>query len=116
MRLKDGVSIASLTDPMQTALALIEGCYAAIGMDCWVTSGDERTTVHHGQPVIGGAEDPHYEGKALDLRIWHVPASKREDLVEKIRATLGEGFVVLWENRGHANEHVHIQAGKIASA
>ena len=37
-------------------------------------------------------------------------------IVDMIRQKLGPDFVVLWESRGQANEHLHIQAGTIAVA
>ena len=117
MRVKDGASIALLVPEMRLALEQIAVCYEAMDAECIVTSGDERTTLHQGQPVVGGMEDPHYEGKALDFRIWHVgPESVREALVERIREVLGERYVVLWESRGQAYEHVHCQLGAVASA
>ena len=116
MKLKDGVSIALSVPEMHAADAVVEGCYASLGVECIATSGDERTSVHHGKPVVGGHEDPHYEGKARDYRIWNVAPEFRKVLVDMIREQLGPQYVVLWENRGQAGEHVHIQWGHVAVA
>lgn len=110
---KPGASIALLTPDMKAALEIVEGCYAVFGADCIVTSGDERTTLHQGKPVAGGVEDPHYEGKALDFRIWNVAEASREILVARIRRELGDAYVVLWEARDQPNEHLHVQAGRV---
>lgn len=114
MHLKEGASLAGLGEPMELARHLVEECYAAFGCECWITSGSERATVHHGQPVDGGAEDPHYEGKALDFRLWNVPVGVRAALVEAIRNRLGPEYVVLWESRRLRNEHLHVQAGRVS--
>jgi hypothetical protein len=116
MRVKDGASIALLQPALRLALEQVEACYAAFGAECVVTSGDERTTTHAGQPVEGGTEDPHYEGRALDLRLHHVPEFSRAALVARIRQDLGEGYVVLWEGAGTLSEHLHLQLGKVARA
>lgn len=113
MNIKSGASIALLQPAMRLALEQVEQCYAAFGVECIVTSGDERETVHKGKPVAGDAEDPHYVGKALDFRIWNVPEESRAALVKKIRETLGDHYVVLWEAPDPAHQHLHVQAGRI---
>ena len=114
MILKDGVSIAKITDAMREGATAVAECYAAYHCDCVVTSGDEATSAHHGKPVEGGTLDPHYEGKALDFRLWNVPWDKRAGLVRAITETLGDEYVVLWENKGDAREHLHCQLGHVA--
>lgn len=116
MILKLGVSVALATPAMQEAGEKIAGCYAAIGCACVVTSGDERNTLHRGKPVVGGQEDPHYEGLAWDFRIWNVPEEDREALVAKIREVLGPEFVVIFEDPHGANMHLHVQHGSISVA
>lgn len=115
MNLKDDVSLVGLGEAMATAAQIVERCYADEGRECWITSGTERHTKHHGQPVVGDTEDPHYTGKALDFRIWHVPLERRATLVANIRDALGDEYVVLWERRGTATEHLHCQHGHIAA-
>lgn len=97
MTIKDGVSIAKITLAMREGATAVEECYAAFGAECVVTSGDEASTIHRGRPALGGLTDPHYEGLALDFRLWNVPAGSREALIQQIAQTLGEGFVVIWE-------------------
>ena len=116
MKLKTGVSIALSVPEMTSADAIVEGCYASLGVECIATSGDERASVHHGKPIAGDTEDPHYCGKARDYRIKNVAPEFRSVLVDMIREQLGPRYVVLWENRDKDGEHVHVQAGHIAVA
>lgn len=114
MKVKDGVILAGLVPELDDALAVVEECYAQVGAECWITSG--RDGVHHGSPVEGGTRDPHYEGKAVDVRLWNVPLEHRAQLIANIRDRLGPEYVVLWENRGQPGEHAHIQWGHVRVA
>ncbi|OHD17922.1 MAG: hypothetical protein A2Y38_13305 [Spirochaetes bacterium GWB1_59_5] len=51
----------------------------------------------------------HYDGEAADLRIHNVPQAKRESLVARLAAKLGDDYDVAWESKGKANEHVHLE-------
>lgn len=132
MHVKDGASIALLVPPLRLALDLIEPYYAALGAECVVASGDERTTTHKGRPVAGDTEDPHYVGKAVDLRMRNVPVELRATLVRRVAEELGcpdgpytsadgaivysgPDLVIRWEYRGTDREHLHLQQGKVAS-
>lgn len=107
---KPGASIAKMTPALREAAEAVEECYAAFGAECVLTSGDEPETLHRGHPVIGGTQDPHYEGKAADFRLWNVAPASRAALIQQIAGTLGDAFVILWEIGPHtlqprANDH-----------
>lgn len=111
MILKEGVDLAHLEPGMVTACQVIDRIYHDAGYECVATSG--RDGDHHGHPVDGTDRDPHYLGRAVDFRIWHVPGEKRLAIVDQIRLELGGEYVVLWENRGTQHEHVHCQHGRV---
>ena len=112
LTLKDGVRLGGLVPQMVLAARIIEARYDRLGVECVITSGNDST--HSGKPVAGDAVDPHYAGKALDVRIQTVPVDQREGLVTTIQAALGSEFVVLHEGAGTSNEHLHVQYGRIA--
>lgn len=68
-------------------------------------------------PTITSANDfafhkrfsKHYLNRALDFRISDVPPSKRAALVAAVRKALGSRFLVLWEDAGKSNEHLHVE-------
>jgi len=111
MRLKDGVDLSNLVPDMVRACQVIDLIYQARGYECWVSSG--RDGEHHGLPVDHDPWDPHYMGKAVDIRIQNVPAAERLALIDQIRLELGDQYVVLWENKGTGNEHLHCQHGRV---
>jgi hypothetical protein len=69
-------------------------------------------------PLITSANDyeghaersAHYVGAALDFRIKDMgDRVDREKLVQAVREELGSRFIVLHEDIGKANEHMHVQ-------
>jgi hypothetical protein len=113
MTVKPGASVEKMTDALKEACAIIERCYESVECLLVLTSGDEINVRHSGRPVAGDTVNPHYLGKAADFRIWNVKPERRQELVDKIESELGEEFVVLWENQGHDNEHLHVQHGHV---
>ena len=69
------------------------------------------------KPVITSANDYnghknnslHYKGKAVDIRVKDISDEKRNDIAEVLRLSLGPGYIVLHEDKGNSNEHLHIQ-------
>ena len=113
MRLKPGVSLTDLQPQMVLASRIIENVFLEWGEpNLEITSGNDGT--HAGRPVVGGTSDPHYEGLALDYSIHGVLPGSRRSLVGALQDALGTQFVVLWEDQGSTNEHVHVQFGHIA--
>ncbi len=98
--LKPGVDARVLTP--QIVLAIV------IAASLWDSSNLVITSVndgeHKGQPVKGTNRDPHYLGLAVDLRL---PLDS--NTVNKLRAALGDQYVVL-----HEKTHVHVQFGHVA--
>lgn len=78
--LKDGVDINGLTLEMVWAIPIIMHCYAAFESDTTITSGLDGTHIPRSY---------HYDGDALDIRIWDVVDSF-EVLAEQIRVELIE--------------------------
>lgn len=109
IQIKDTARLAGLVPQMVLALVVAEGVYADYGAGLCITSAND--SVHSGRPVAGEARDPHYTGKAVDVRIHQVSGNKRAELVAALEAQLGPEFFVLWESQGLENEHVHIQYG-----
>lgn len=113
MKIKEGVDLSALVPEMILACQIIDRIFQDSGADCWVTSGKDGD--HHGRPVGGDTQDPHYTGKACDFRIAHVPQDIRLAIIDRIRLELGPEFVVLWESKGAPNEHLHVQWGRVAT-
>jgi len=116
MKIKDGASIEKITPSMREGATTVAECYAAFGAECVVTSGDERETLHRGHPVEGGVLDPHYEGLALDFRLWNVPPGSRSSLVAQITRTLGNDYVTLWEIGVHTLRYYGAQEWRLTCA
>lgn len=108
------VSFKALCPQMLIALLVAEEVWASFGAQCWVTSANDG--VHKGKPVGNEPWDPHYTGKAVDIRIKNVAEADRDAAVDKLRTWLGPTYVVIWEGKGTGNEHVHIQFGHVAAA
>lgn len=108
LALKPTVSLKGLKPQTLAGAMVVYSTYANLGyIPCTITSGND--SVHEGKPVAGETKDPHYTGRALDFRIKHVPAERREGLVTLIQEHLTADFRLLWESRGTENEHIHLQ-------
>ena len=80
--------------------------------DVTVTSLNDGS--HAGRGVDGEAIGPHYNGRAVDLRVKDLDPGIRADRIAQLRArltALNPKYVVLWESQGTVNEHVHVQYG-----
>ena len=108
-RQKWGVNLESLRPEIDSAIAVVVRAY------CNMAEDDEF------KPLITSANDfrghaansAHYIGAAVDFRIKDMGnlASRRE-LVQMIRDGLDDRFLVLHEDIGKLNEHLHIQLRK----
>lgn len=78
--------------------------YSEHGKDCWVTSLDDSQ--HH-------ERSRHYIGDAADLRVRHLSADQADEIYDelyhRLTVTLGPEYLVLRENRGEAQDHIHVQ-------
>lgn len=107
------VSFDRLQPQMVLALRVAEGIWAMFGYELWITSANDGT--HAGKPVIGGLVDPHFEGKAVDIRCKNMTGPAKRAAVPLLIKNLAPQFVVIWEDQGGDNEHVHIQYGRIGA-
>jgi len=105
-RHKPGVSFNMLRPEMDSVISVVASVYHTAMND------DEF------MPLITSANDyeghaersAHYVGAALDFRIKDMgDRVDREKLVQAVREELGSRFIVLHEDIGKANEHMHVQ-------
>ena len=99
MKFKTGVSPQGLRRPIREALPTIDEIHQDLsgGKEAVVTSTTEGK---HSVP-----RSAHYRGDAVDLRTWHVDP---HDYAERIKAALGDDFVVLVEAT-----HIHCHWGPV---
>ena len=105
-RQKPGVSFNMLRPEMDSVISIVASVYHTAMND------DEF------KPLITSANDyeghteksAHYVGAALDFRIKDMGKKvDRERLAQMVREELGSRFVVLHEDIGKENEHLHVQ-------
>lgn len=106
---KSGVNFNMLRPEMDSAISVVVSVYHTAMND------DEY------KPLITSANDyeghsersAHYVGAALDFRIKDMGKKvDREKLAQMVREELGSRFVVLHEDIGNENEHLHVQLRK----
>jgi hypothetical protein len=106
--LKETARFGQLKPQLVLGLIVAESVFQRRGLDAVVTSCND--SVHGGKPVLGESQDPHYTGRAVDLRMRHVPCDQtREVIAAAIAAALGPTFRTIHESIGTENEHLHIQ-------
>lgn len=90
-----------LSLPMLKAYALIDESHQALtGKEAVITSGQDGT---HMRGSL------HYEGRAIDLRVWYTDHVGRTAYWATMLAErLGEDYDVLYGNKGHWN-HIHLE-------
>ena len=105
-RQKSGVNLEDILPELDSAISVVVWAYS-------VATGD-----YNFKPLITSANDyeghsersAHYSGAAIDFRIKDMGSlEERRELVDLIREELGERFVVLHEDIGKSNEHLHVQ-------
>ena len=99
MRLKPGVELANLQPALIVALMIVNDEYKSIGCELTITSVNDG---------VHGNKSRHYWGGAFDARTKDVDDAIKSELIESIKAKLGEEFNVLFEDEGEANEHLHV--------
>lgn len=105
-RHKSGVSFNMLRPEMDSVISVVASVYHTAMND------DEfKPLITSANDYEGHAErSAHYVGAALDFRIKDMgDRVDREKLVQMVREELGSRFVVLHEDIGKANEHLHVQ-------
>ena len=107
MKIKAGVLLKNLQPQMALAAVVIDSVFRRAGYDATITSAADGN--HKGKPVAGDTVDPHYAGKALDIRTQDVKDEDIVSLVAALKLCLGEEFVVIFEG-----SHIHMQWGHVA--
>ena len=105
-RHKSGVSFNMLRPEMDSVISVVASVYHTAMND------DEfKPLITSANDYEGHAErSAHYVGAALDFRIKDMgDRVDREKLVQAVREELGSRFIVLHEDIGKANEHLHVQ-------
>ena len=105
-RQKPGVSFNMLRPEMDSVISIVANVYHTAMND------DEfKPLITSANDFEGHAEkSAHYVGAALDFRIKDMGKKvDRKKLVQTIREELGSRFIVLHEDVGKANEHLHVQ-------
>lgn len=101
IELKAGVKLHPDTHPrVLEALARAEAVFARWHFRVVVTSWAD--SVHKKDSL-------HYSGRAIDLRVHHVPEKFRDAVVSALATSLGPDFDVLWESKDSPNEHLHVE-------
>ena len=96
MHVKDKtVNIVDLVPELQDKLPIIDQIYHdEYSTELVITSGKDG---HHMEGSL------HYQGKAVDLRIWNI----WDSLIARLRKELGPDFDVVLEK-----DHIHIELDK----
>jgi len=95
MKWTSTVSFKNLQPQMVIASMRVEEACKLIGVDCWITSENDR--VHSSGSL-------HYSGLALDFRTRDIPAELRKSFFEKVKSALGSEFDVVLEK-----DHLHVE-------
>lgn len=99
---KYGVVPKDLSPQMLLAIQVAADIFAWKRKDCVITSLNDAKHKEGSK---------HYEGRAVDLRVKHLePQMKKTVFVEIKTALQGcPDYLVLFEDEGTPNEHIHIQ-------
>lgn len=97
MRLKAGVNCKDVHSKIWEALWIVEVIYIEHGQS-------ELTVTSMRDAKHSKVRSAHYRGEAADLRIWGFSKAELRNLVEEIKARLGDDYVVVLE---HNHIHIH---------
>ena len=93
--LKRGVFITGSHPCIFAMIDAAKKAYYFLGMDVVITSGCEGT---HSTKSL------HYQGKALDFRTRHLTDGERVEIMDRMKADLGEDYDILYEG-----DHFHCE-------
>jgi hypothetical protein len=97
---------------MIPAILILQETFKEIDKDFVITSCNDGS--HGGSPIPGTLRDPHYEGLAIDVRS-HDLGPAAAVVVTNLKIHLAPEYVLLWEDQGTPNEHIHIQYRSMAT-
>lgn len=101
IRWRDSCRFDSLHGAIVLALHRADAFYAAYGVDCWITSGNDSKHMEGSK---------HYDGRAVDLRVHNLPdEDTRQRVAALLAAALGPQFTVIYEGSGTPQAHIHCQ-------
>lgn len=91
MKFKEGVIWTDIHPKIEQVLHGVDAVYQKFGVEAVITSGRD------GKHMEGSL---HYQGKAFDLRTWHVI----EEVAKQLRTYLGKDYDVIVEK-----DHIHCE-------
>jgi hypothetical protein len=105
-RQKAGVNLDPIRPELDSAISVVAWAYHT-----FLEDDNFRPLITSANDFEGHAQQSaHYVGAAIDFRIKDVGnRADRERLAALVREELGDRFLVLHEDIGRANEHLHIQ-------
>ena len=103
---KPGVNLETLRPELDSVILVVVGAYHEFMGD-----DDFMPVITSGNDYEGHAAcSAHYSGAAVDFRIKDIGSLQtRKALAKQVASALGSRFLVLHEDIGTANEHLHIQ-------
>ena len=93
--IKSGVDIRGIGPEILLAIQEAREVYRAYGAEFTITSALD------GNHMEGSK---HYEGQAVDIRIWDIPPGLRAEAAEAINRALGPQYDVVLER-----DHIHLE-------
>ena len=105
-RQKAGVNLDPIRPELDSAISVVAWAYHT-----FLEDDNFRPLITSANDFEGHAQQSaHYVGAAIDFRIKDVGnRADRERLAALVREELGDRFLVLHEDIGRANEHLHVQ-------
>jgi len=95
LTIKEGVGILGLRPELLLAGMVVHSVYLHYGYDCVITE------------ITGGkhmAHSLHYKGLAIDIRTRNIKENHLGDIVQTLKAALGESYDVVLEST-----HLHVE-------
>ena len=105
-RQKSGVNLDPIRPELDSAISVVAWAYHT-----FLNDDNFKPLITSANDFEGHAQkSAHYVGAAIDFRIKDVGnRADRKRLAALVREELGDRFLVLHEDIGRANEHLHIQ-------
>ena len=105
-RQKAGVNLDPIRPELDSAISVVAWAYHT-----FLEDDNFRPLITSANDFEGHAQkSAHYVGAAIDFRIKDVGnRADRERLAALVREELGDRFLVLHEDIGRSNEHLHVQ-------
>jgi hypothetical protein len=102
LALKDGVYLHRLKPEMIWCVDRCLELFDNLGITLTLTSTTDGNHSNYSH---------HYKGFAVDLRVWEIAPEDRDEVCERLKLALGNGFQVINET-----SHIHIEYDPINAA